>query len=132
MHTTQSQKLDCKIKGLLCGFWKIAFLILLCHSQLTCSQSDSAIELAFSVVEDVDIGSIVGRLPNNFSGTIINHDTNFRSFFDAAYLESDGALRTINTLDHETHPLFEASIFVNQGEGIIYKVTGICYLMLIK
>ena len=123
MSANQSVKHRRKKQFFFLNFWFVALVILIncCHVLY----GQDAIEITFSVPENVSIGSTVGHLPSSGLGSFIfiDQDESFATYFDTQSLQSSGEVKTTSTLDHETNSLFDA-ILIN-ATGALFKVSSI-------
>ena len=106
----------------------LTFLLLLLNYDIVSNaQVNSAIELTFSVPENVSIGFTIGELQSAGHGAfvLIESDANFASFFDTNLLRSRGEIRTISALDHETKILYDA-VVINET-GTFFKASYIYF-----
>ena len=123
MSANQSVKHRRKKQFFFLNFWFVALVILINCCHVLCGQD--AIEITFSVPENVSIGSTVGHLPSSGLGSFIfiDQDESFATYFDTQSLQSSGEVKTTSTLDHETNSLFDA-ILINET-GAFFKVSSI-------
>ena len=100
----------------------VTLALLINIAKLSAAQENSAIELNYSVPENVTVGFTVARLQPSSSGGffIIEQDENFATYFDVDLLQSNGEITTVVPLDHETDDFHEVSVI--DGTGTYFTV----------